>query len=48
MPNVIITPHMAGNPGQYEERVAAIFVDNYKRFLAGEPLRNQVDLDRGY
>ena len=48
MPNVIVTPHMAGNPGRYEERAAAIFVDNYGRFRAGEPLRNQVDLDRGY
>jgi len=43
MPNVIITPHVAG----YSTRVAArhlqLLLDNVARFVRGEPLRNVVD-----
>jgi phosphoglycerate dehydrogenase-like enzyme len=48
MPNVIVTPHVAGNPTGYASRVFDIFGDNLERFLEGKPLRNLVDLDRGY
>lgn len=48
MPNVIITPHLAGMSADYEERVVRSFLDNLARFLRGEPLRNRVDLTRGY
>lgn len=48
MPNVIVTPHMAGAVIDYVERVFAIFADNLQRLAAGQPLRNGVDLARGY
>jgi phosphoglycerate dehydrogenase-like enzyme len=48
MPNVIITPHLAGMSADYEERVVRSFLDNLPRFQRGEPLRNRVDLFRGY
>jgi len=46
--NVILTPHIAGEPARYVERVVEIFVDNHRRWTAGQPLRNVVDLTRGY
>jgi phosphoglycerate dehydrogenase-like enzyme len=42
LPNVILTPHSSGtNPGN-NERAAAMFFENLRRFRAGEPLRNEV------
>jgi phosphoglycerate dehydrogenase-like enzyme len=46
--NVILTPHIAGYTPNYETRAAAIFADNLRRFIAGEPLINRVDFSRGY
>ncbi|WP_404294923.1 D-2-hydroxyacid dehydrogenase (plasmid) [Microvirga sp. RSM25] len=48
MPNVIATPHVAGSPTNYTERVFSIFADNIERFLKGQALKNVVDLGRGY
>ncbi|MEW6547813.1 MAG: D-2-hydroxyacid dehydrogenase [Bacillota bacterium] len=48
LPNVVLTPHMGGSMEDYEERALEIFVDNLRRFLAGEPLLNVVDKQRGY
>lgn len=48
LPNVIITPHIAGLLRDYDARAAALFRDNLRRFAAREPLLNVVDLDRGY
>lgn len=48
MTNVIATPHVAGNATSYVERVFAILAENIERFLAGRPLKNVVDLGRGY
>jgi len=43
LPNVLITPHAAGETGRYEENVVDILVDNIERLLRGESeLRNQV------
>lgn len=47
-PNVFITPHYSGAHPTYDERANAIFLDNLRRFLAGEPLRNVVDKHEGY
>ena len=42
-PNVLITPHAAGETTRYEENVVDILVDNLERLLRGETaLRNQV------
>ncbi len=48
MPNVLVSPHRAGDHEQWTEDVVALFVDNLKRFVAGEPLRNVVDVSLGY
>ena len=43
LPNVLVTPHSAGETGQYETNVVDILVDNIERLLRGETaLRNQV------
>ena len=48
MDNVIITPHVsAAGPGSMQ-RVVAIAVENLRRYLAGEPLLNIVDMRAGY
>ena len=47
-PNVIITAHTSGATPQMWDRVFAIVEENIAHFLAGEPLRNVVDQDRGY
>jgi phosphoglycerate dehydrogenase-like enzyme len=48
LPNVILTPHVAGEPADYARRVADVFVDNLTRLRRGEPFRNVVDFERGY
>ncbi len=45
---VVITPHVAGYSPRIAERHLALLVDNVKRFVAGEPLRNVVDKERWY
>ncbi len=43
LPNVLITPHTAGETERYEQNVVDILVDNIERLLRGENvLRNQV------
>lgn len=46
--NVIVSPHVAGNPTDYVSRIFEIFSDNLQRFLQKKPLRNVVDVKRGY
>lgn len=46
--NVLVTPHIAGMPVDYWQRVLDIFLDNVARWRAGQPLRNRVDPERGY
>ncbi|MGH7904628.1 MAG: D-2-hydroxyacid dehydrogenase [Candidatus Dormibacteraceae bacterium] len=48
MPNVIITPHVAGSHPDYVSGLVPIFADNLRRLRSGQPLRNVVDRDRGY
>jgi phosphoglycerate dehydrogenase-like enzyme len=48
MPNVLVSPHRAGDHEGWERDVVALFVDNLRRFVAGEPLRHVVDVDLGY
>ncbi len=43
LPNVILTAHYAGASPRYYERAMAIFLDNLRRYRAGQPLRNVVD-----
>jgi phosphoglycerate dehydrogenase-like enzyme len=48
MPNVLLTPHVAGLHPDYMARSADIFLDNLKRYVGGKPLLNEVDLQAGY
>ena len=48
LPNVIITPRIAGITSQKWPLLLPIFEDNLRRFVAGEPLRNLVDKELGY
>ncbi len=48
LPNVLITPHVSGTTPRFWERETALIVDNLRRYLAGEPLRNVVDKRSGY
>jgi phosphoglycerate dehydrogenase-like enzyme len=48
MPNVLVSPHRAGDHEGWESDVMALFVDNLRRFVADEPLRNVVDVELGY
>jgi len=40
--NVVVTPHMSGSTPEYMDRCAELFVENYDRHLAGEPLENRI------
>ena len=48
MPNVIITPHVAGNSDRDDERSWLLINENLRRYVAGEALLNVVDIERGY
>ena len=47
--SVLLTPHVSGvSPAGFWERELALFVDNWRRYVAGQPLRNVVDKHVGY
>lgn len=48
MPNVIISPHVSDSTTDWPEQFATFFATNLERWLAGDPLLNVIDLDRGY
>lgn len=48
MDNVIMSPHVSGFTPQYDERVTDLFAENLRRYLAGEPLLNVINRERGY
>jgi phosphoglycerate dehydrogenase-like enzyme len=49
MRNVLITPHVAAvSPRLFWERALDLFLDNWERYRAGMPLRNQIDKHAGY
>ena len=48
VPNLIITPHVAGASGPKERRCVEIFRENLTRYAAGDELVNVVDKRRGY
>jgi phosphoglycerate dehydrogenase-like enzyme len=49
LPNVLITPHVSAvSPARFWERGVALVVENWERYLRGEPLRNLVDKRAGY
>ena len=48
LPNLIVTPHMAGAFSAYLDRVMDILRENLRRYVAGEPMINLLDRQRGY
>ena len=48
LPNVIVTPRIAGITSQKWPALLPVFKENLHRFLAGEPLNNLVDKELGY
>jgi glyoxylate/hydroxypyruvate reductase A len=48
MPQVVISPHSAGISDREGQRLTALFCDNIRRYLAGAPLINQLDLQLLY
>jgi phosphoglycerate dehydrogenase-like enzyme len=47
-PRLLLTPHVARSPEQPPFRWEPLFVENLRRFAAGEPLLNVVDIRAGY
>lgn len=45
--NVIMTPHIGYNTEEAVRRCTTVCVDNVERFLAGQPLNNVNDLEKG-
>lgn len=44
MEQVIVSPHMAGDFVGWQQAFSEVFVDNFRRWRAGEPLLNVVDV----
>jgi phosphoglycerate dehydrogenase-like enzyme len=47
LPGVMVSPHSAGHAAGNAARAAAIFIDNLRRWVQGQPLHNRVGLDPG-
>lgn len=48
MPNVLVSPHSASTSDRENGRLTELFCDNLRRFLAGEPMKNVLDVERLY
>ncbi len=48
LPNVIMTPHIAGFTTHYYARAVDLFCENLRRYIEGQPLFNLFDPVRGY
>jgi glyoxylate/hydroxypyruvate reductase A len=46
--NVIVSPHSASTVATENDALTDLFLDNFARLAAGEPLRNRYDPARGY
>lgn len=46
--NAVITPHIAGRSDQDNGRMVSTIRENIRRFVAGKPLLNVVDKQKGY
>lgn len=47
-PGITVLPHIGGVHPERDQWVAALFAENARRFLGGEPLKELVDRDKGY
>ncbi|RIK47360.1 MAG: D-2-hydroxyacid dehydrogenase [Chloroflexi bacterium] len=46
--NAVVIPHDSHSSPYIGDNIVALFADNLRRFIAGKPLRNLVDRNRGY
>ncbi|MFQ5551599.1 MAG: NAD(P)-dependent oxidoreductase, partial [Gemmatimonadales bacterium] len=46
--NVCLTPHIAGVSPRFWERETELILANTRRYLAGEPMLNEVNRQAGY
>lgn len=47
-PRLVITPHCGGSSALRDRRLTQFFCEKLKRYLAGQPLLNAIDQQRGY
>jgi phosphoglycerate dehydrogenase-like enzyme len=47
-PNIIVSPHMSGDFVGHLEELVNVFISNFRRYQAGEPLLNIVNKEMGY
>lgn len=47
-PNCIVSPHMSGDYDEFEIAMAGQFIENWRRYQAGEMLNNRVDKTLGF
>ena len=47
-PNLLVSPHMAGDYAGWRRDAADLFMENLRRWTAREPLLNVVDKALGY
>lgn len=47
-PNLYLSPHAASSPAALFVNLHELFGENVRRFVAGEPLLNEVDVTQGY
>ena len=48
IPNMIISPHIAGFSSMYRERAFDLFIANLDRYIKGDDLYNLYDQEMGY
>jgi phosphoglycerate dehydrogenase-like enzyme len=48
LPNVLVTPHVSGASHGFWRRQTELITENIRRYAAGDPLLNTVDLQAGY
>ena len=48
MENVLVSPHMSGDFHGHKAAMAKVFIENFRRYRAGEPLVNIVDKRLGF
>lgn len=48
LPNVIISPHVAGNTPDYYDRAMKVFMENLTRYREKKPMINALNRERGY
>lgn len=48
LPNVIISPHVAGNTPDYNDRCSKVFIENLRRYVERKPMLNALNRSEGY